>query len=396
MSDIFLSYAREDEDRVRPIVEQLEAQGWSVFWDLNIPPGMTFRQYIEKNLDAARCVVVVWSKNSVSSHWVQEEADEGRKKNILVPLRIDQVVPPLGLRSIQAADMTAWNKDTGHSKFNELVNAIAALVPKRIATEDTMVDVSVTPVALPIAEPKLLENFVLIRGGQFTMGSPEDEAGRFGDEAQHEVKLNDFAMCRYVVTIGEYLDYARQNNLSYDARVEDARLPAVNVSWEDAVAYCRWLSEKQGDGTFRLPTEAEWEYACRAGTATPFNTGENLTTDQANYNGDYPYRNYPKGAYREKTVPVDSFQPNGYGLYNMHGNVWEWCRDWYDETYYDECLKRGVVENPSGPSSRSIRVLRGGGWGNNARNCRSAYRFHDTPGYHRSDVGFRLVFVPQL
>ena len=228
------------------------------------------------------------------------------------------------------------------------------------------------------------------------MGSPESEEGHQNDETRHKVTLSDFAICKYEVTVGEYLEFVKETKRTFpDTPGVGDHYPVVNVSWNDAVAYGEWLTKKQGDGAFRLPTEAEWEYACRAGTTTPFSTGENLTTDQANYNGNFPYRNYPKGAYREKTVPVDSFQPNGYGLYNMHGNAWEWCHDWYGSEYYSECLKKGVVENPQGPSTGSARVLRGGSWYYYALRCRSAYRGSADPGYRLSLVGFRLVFVPQ-
>jgi formylglycine-generating enzyme len=169
--------------------------------------------------------------------------------------------------------------------------------------------------------------------------------------------------------------------------------PVVHVSWNDAVEYCRWLSEKKGK-SYRLPTEAEWEYACRAGSRTPFNTGDNITTSQANYNGHNPYNNNPRGVLRQNTVPVDSFAPNAWGLYNMHGNVYEWCSDWYSETYYDECKANGTVINPAGPAIGSYRVLRGGGWGYDAANCRSAFRNRIYPDYRDNFIGFRVVFVP--
>ncbi len=123
-----------------------------------------------------------------------------------------------------------------------------------------------------------------------------------------------------------------------------------------------------------MPTEAEWEYACRAATITPFNTGGNLTTDEANYDGNYPYNQNRKGQYRESTVAVDSFAPNAWGLYNMHGNVWEWCSDWYDLDYYAACKAKGVVTNPENTAQGSGRVLRGVSWSSNAGYCRSAYR----------------------
>ena len=268
-------------------------------------------------------------------------------------------------------------------------------------------------------------DFVLIHGGEFTlMGSPETEVGRATDETQHQVKVSDFYMGKYEVTVGDFRKFVEATNYKTDAENGDGshvfdgtalqkkaginwrygvsgsmrhkseeNHPVVHVSWNDAVEYCRWLSEKTGK-SYRLPTEAEWEYACRAGSRTPFNTGENLTTDQANYNGNYPYNNNPKGLYRQNTVPVDSFAPNAWGLYNMHGNVLEWCSDWYGKTYYDECKANGTVINPVGAAIGSFRMLRGGGWNFNAGSCRSASRYGITPGDRAATVGFRLVFVP--
>jgi formylglycine-generating enzyme required for sulfatase activity len=138
-----------------------------------------------------------------------------------------------------------------------------------------------------------------------------------------------------------------------------------------------------------LPTEAQWEYACRAGTTTPFNTGYNLTTDQANYNGNYPYNNNAKGQYREKTLPVGSFLPNGWGLYDMHGNVREWCLDWYGEY-----LTKSQT-NPKGLASGSCRVLRGGSWNSFAQYCRSADRTGSAPSDNGYGIlGFRVVIEP--
>ncbi|RXK85137.1 TIR domain-containing protein [Chlorobaculum sp. 24CR] len=393
MSDIFLSYSQKDEERVRPIVRHLESLGWTVFWDRNIPPGRTWDEYIEMHLDAARCVVVVWSKDSVRSHWVKTEAEEGRRKQILVPLKLDEVTLGLAFRHIQAADLTGWNNDASHGQFKACIEAISALVPQPyLAKKPSSPEISVTSVAPQVPKPQLPEHFVLIKGGQFMMGSPKSEEDRSDDETQHNVKLSDFAMCRYAVTQEEWQKVTGSNPSSF----KGDNLPVEQVSWDDCQAFIKKLNEKTGGGNYRLPTEAEWEYACRAGTTTPFNTGENLTTDQANYDGNYPYGKNPKGEYREKTVPVDSFQPNGFRLYNMHGNVWEWCSDRYDEAYYEECRKQGVVENPRGPETGSNRVLRGGSWYNYAGYCRSADRAGGYPGFRCYNVGFRLVFVPQF
>ena len=264
--------------------------------------------------------------------------------------------------------------------------------------------------------------YIFIKGGTFLMGSPEHEVDRRENETQHQVKVRDFFMAKFPVTVAQFETFILESHYQTDAdkdgssriwtgkqwqdkagvnwkcnvsgeEQKDKQHPVLHVSWNDATAYCNWLS-KRLNATFRLPTEAEWEYACRAGTTTPFNTGDNLTTEQANYNGNYPYHKNPKGKYLQKTTPVGSYPPNAWGIYDMHGNVYEWCLDWYDEKYYDECKKKGTVENPAGPETGSDRVLRGGSWNLDARYCRSAYRISAAPAYRYGDVGFRPVLVP--
>ncbi|MGA1840690.1 MAG: SUMF1/EgtB/PvdO family nonheme iron enzyme [bacterium] len=238
---------------------------------------------------------------------------------------------------------------------------------------------------------------VAIPAGEFTMGSPDNEVDRRNDETQHKVKLDSFQISPTPVTQAQYKAIMGENPSHFKGKGDDyENRPVEMVSWHDAVNFCNKLTELvKGKGRFNLPTEAQWEYACRAGTDTPFNTGDNLTTEQANYNGNYPYKNHPKGRYLEETTPVGSYPPNAWGLYDMHGNVWEWCQDWYGEGYYNECNQKGTVENPAGPEKGSPRVLRGGSWGRSAQRCRSAHRNYDMPANRDSYVGFRLVFVPQ-
>ena len=233
----------------------------------------------------------------------------------------------------------------------------------------------------------LAKDMVQTLAGTFKMGSPENEVDRNKDEIQHQIKVGEFFISPYQVTNWLYEEFDpshRQRRGEYSDKDDQ---PAIYVNWYEAMMFSRWLG-------CRLPTEAEWEYACRAGTTTPFHTGDNLTTEQANYHGNYPYKNYPKGKYLEKTTPVGSYPSNKWGLYDMHGNVWEWCRDWYDAEYYEACKKLGIVENPAGPETGSYRVLRGGNWYSYARYCRSAPRTYADPVDRYGGIGFRLVFVP--
>jgi formylglycine-generating enzyme required for sulfatase activity len=223
-------------------------------------------------------------------------------------------------------------------------------------------------------------DMVFVKGGTFTMGSPSSEADRGGDETQHQVTLSDFSIGKYEVTQKQWQSIMGSNPSNF----KGDNLPVEQVSWNDVQEFIQKLNQKTGK-TYRLPTEAEWEYACRTGTSTPFYTGNNLTTSQANYNGNYPYNNNPKGEYREKTMPVGSFAPNAWGLYDMHGNVWEWCSDWYGD------FSSGSQSNPQGASSGSSRVLRGGSYYDHAQTCRAALCNNGSPDFRFYGRGFRLV-----
>lgn len=258
-------------------------------------------------------------------------------------------------------------------------------------------------------ENNISENFVLISEGTFQMGSPEDEAWRSQDETRHTVTVSDFYMSIYELTQAEYQEIMGDNPSSFSG--DD--LPVENISWLDAVHYCNARSEKEGltpvysiDGQsvtwdcsangYRLPTEAEWEYACRAGTTTPFNTETSISAEECNYYGHYPYEienNYfsqgnldtKPGEYRQTTVAVDSFSPNRWGLYNMHGNVGEWVWDYYGAYETQE------QTDPTGAETGTLRVYRGGGWNDFAKNMRSAYRATLAEDKGSFNIGIRLV-----
>ena len=429
-TDIFVSYARKDLKRVEPIVKELQKQGWSVFWDLEIPPGESWRSYIKKRLDESCCVLVAWSHHSITSDWVIAEADEAKKRGILVPALLDAVEPPLGFSHIHSADLSEWNNDSSHLKFRQCLGAITSRISPIPIVDLSDRESSMHSPAKAFFPLKMPPNFVFIRGGLFTMGSPQGEVDKYDNETQHyetqhQVKVNDFYLCSYAVTVAGFQEFIEASgyrtdaeksghgiyvwdNKSWRQRVginwrygvsgilrpqSEENHPVLYLSWNDAVTYCKWMTKKTGQ-TFRLPTETEWEYACRAGTTTPFNTGKNLTTGQSNYDGNYPFNDNLKGIFRENTVPVSTFEPNAWGLYNMHGNAWEWCSNWYGEKYYDECKEKGIVENPTGPETGSEHVLRGGSWYDKAWNCRSASRFIATFDFRYNFAGFRLAFVP--
>ncbi|MHC0061910.1 SUMF1/EgtB/PvdO family nonheme iron enzyme [Nostoc sp. UIC 10890] len=235
---------------------------------------------------------------------------------------------------------------------------------------------------------------VAIPGGKFFMGSPESEPERSGDESpQHPVTIQPFFMGKFPVTQSQWASIAALPKVNIDLNPEPsyfkgANRPVEQVSWDDAIEFCARLS-KNTEKTYRLPSEAEWEYACRAGTTTPFYFGETITTDLANYNGDYAYNSGPKGEYREQTTDVGKFPANPFGLFDMHGNVCEWCQDEWHKNYNGAPTDESawLVDN------NKFRLLRGGSWEHNPRNCRSAVRrYHGRENWYYF-VGFRVVVV---
>ncbi|MFN7502401.1 MAG: SUMF1/EgtB/PvdO family nonheme iron enzyme [Dolichospermum sp.] len=226
---------------------------------------------------------------------------------------------------------------------------------------------------------------VQIPGGSFIMGSPASEKGRDNNESpQHQVNVPGFSMGKFVVTQEQYQQIMGNN----PSRFSGAKRPVEKVSWNNAVDFCQKLSQKTGR-EYRLPSEAEWEYACRAGTTTPFHFWETITTELANYKGTYTYASEPKGKYLQKTTDVGSFPPNAFGLYDMHGNVWEWCQDDWHDNYIDAPKDGSVWTSRSGNN----KVMRGGSWSNYPGYCRSAYRIYSGLDNDSILVGFRVVCV---
>ncbi|TRU19088.1 MAG: peptidase C14 [Microcystis aeruginosa Ma_QC_B_20070730_S2] len=243
---------------------------------------------------------------------------------------------------------------------------------------------------------------VAIPGGTFTMGTEDEEIERLvkkfdrqyfsREKPQHQVTLPSFYMGKYPITQAQWQAIAATAKIDIDLETNPSNftgneLPVERVTWYQATEFCKRLS-RETKQEYRLPSEAEWEYACRAGTTTPFYFGETITGKLANHNASNTYADEPKGEYRKETTPVGQFPPNAFGLYDMHGNVWEWCADtWHDN--YDGAPTDGSVWTKNGNDNRS--PLRGGSWCNYPYYCRSAYRFSNSRRDNSFDFGFRVV-----
>ncbi len=221
-----------------------------------------------------------------------------------------------------------------------------------------------------------------IPAGTFLMGSPEDESTRNDNEVQREITISNGFWLGDTTCRQELWEAVMGDNPSH---VPGPARPVEMVSHDDAKAFCDRVNEQITSLRLRLPTEAEWEYACRSGTGTAFSYGATVSTDDVNFDGNYPMPDSPKGEYRETTIDCRTLPPNAWGVYQMHGNVWEWCEDWYGE--YD----LEATFDPSGPSQGSARVIRGGSWITYARHARSAYRDRSVPAARSIGLGFRCL-----
>ncbi|MFN9427652.1 MAG: SUMF1/EgtB/PvdO family nonheme iron enzyme [Cyanobacteriota bacterium] len=260
----------------------------------------------------------------------------------------------------------------------------------------------------PITVPGFLEELaegiaitmIQIPGGELLMGSPESEKERSKSEGpEHRVNLPSFFLGQTPVTQAQWKVVASWPQVERDLKPDPSHFkgatrPVEQVSWEEAMEFCRRLSQRsqRTKRAYSLPSEAQWEYACRAGTTTPFAFGDTLTPDLANYDGNTIYGTGPKGIYRKETSAAGSFPANAWGVQDMHGNVWEWCLDtWHDS--YNGAPTDGRPWGTSG--DKGAKLLRGGSWGNDPGVCRSANRLHHRPVYAGLSIGFRVVCLPQ-
>jgi formylglycine-generating enzyme required for sulfatase activity len=262
--------------------------------------------------------------------------------------------------------------------IDEIPAAVENILKKSERHVDSVITVPEAPRQTEAAEakPSYRETVTWIKGGTFVMGSKAVEGG--ADETpQHNVVLRGFFMDKYEVSKD---DFERVMGATPSGSKGCGACPVENVSWDEAQDYCKKLGR-------RLPTEAQWEYACRAGTTTQFHFGNTLAGDQANFNSSQPFGGAPPSPPKEKTLPGGSYAPNAWGLFDMHGNVAEWCSDWYDAAYYGNSAK----ENPQGPKEGKLRVVRGGAWNSSGAGLRSGRRSGYNPSLRLTSVGFRCV-----
>ena len=384
MSDIFISYARQDRPRAEAIAKALEDHGWSVWWDRNIRAGETFRRVIREEIKKARSVVVLWSEQSVDSDWVIEEATLAKKRNVLIPVLTTGVELPLGFGQIHTADLTGWGGDGTAPAFRMLCSDIQRLTgaPAKVAQEQPS---SPVPAQSSVqTNPKDGLPYVWIPPGEFWMGAtPQDIEAEADEKPRHRVRISKgFWMGETPVTVAAYKRFAREKSRGlppapdFNPGWTKEDHPVVRVTWDEATAYCEWAGG-------RLPTEAEWEYAARGGKdGLKYPWGNDITPENANYSGSKW-----KG-----TSPVRSYPANARGLSDMAGNVWEWVADWYDEDYHGTFTSNEPAEDPRGPDRQTgVRVVRGGSYVDDAGDLRVSYRGRYVPVYWSYTFGFRCV-----
>ncbi|CAG0993994.1 Formylglycine-generating enzyme [Geobacteraceae bacterium] len=372
--DIFISYKREDCDRAQQLVQALEAEGWSVWWDSCIYAGEIFDDVIENALNATKCVIVLWSRHSVASQWVKAEAREGLNRKILIPAFIDDVIPPLAFREVQAVDMKRWDGTTESQIFQRIIEAIENILGPHIPPpprnfRDVLEDGTEGP------------EMVVVTAGSFRMGDVWGD-GYDDEKPVHAVHIpKPFAIGRHQVTFMEYDIFIKLTGMESpddEGWGRDDR-PVINVSWYKAVAYAEWLSQQTGK-RYRLPSEAEWEYAARSGGRNEKWAG----TSSVGELGDYAW--YEKNSVC-RTHPVGKKKPNGLGLYDMSGNVSEWVNDFWDENYVGAPSDGAAWQT----GNFGCRVLRGGSWSLRALWVRSVFRSKFPTDSWGNFVGFRLA-----
>lgn len=428
MADIFVSYSSKDRDIAVTFCAALSALGYTVWRDNLLTPFEAWDEVLERELNTARCVLVLWSPNAVQSQWVRNEASRALRQNKLVPLRVAQCEPPLGFEHVQIADLVGWQGDDAHVGWSRALGWIESFTgraPSAAAGAKThtagdlsalikiweevradasreelavfLRDVAGTPLAMAVSirmkqlggsvvgrdwrDHPHLSVLITLPTGAFLMGS--DDAGSADNEGPPtRVTIGSaFAIGRDPVTVKEWRAYLADTGRSVAASgaFGSLRHPVTNVSWEDASAYCEWASRLSG-ARYRLPSEAEWEYACRAGSETAYAFGADIGAQHANFAPE------GAGAATGKTTPPGFYPPNAFGLHDMHGNVSEWCADTWRPNHVGRVGAEVIL---NGAPAR--RAVRGGSWYTLKSDTRSSSRIAVELSQRTNDLGFRIV-----
>jgi formylglycine-generating enzyme required for sulfatase activity len=426
--DVFLCHNSQDKPAVIEIANQLKANNinpWLDKWHLR--PGSSWQDSLEDQIDQIR-TAAVFVGNSGLGPWQIEEikaflrAFVNRKCPVipvLLPNAPKEPKLPVFLQGLMWVDFREHDPEP----LGQLIWGITGIKPdspplirkkppeeeknkssyqlktflfqtaqiNNNGTEIKRITKNANYFGEDLGDGVTLE-MVAIPGGTFIMGSPENEEGYHSSQSpQHEVTVPPFFMGKYPVTQQQWRVVAALPKDKIDLKSDPSyfkgdNLPVECVSWNDAQEFCARLS-RMANKTYRLPTEAEWEYACRGGTTTPFYCGETISTDLANYNGNYTYGQGQKGQYREKTTEVGIFPANPFGLYDMCGNVWEWCEDGWHGNYINAPTDGSAWTS----LSSQHKLLRGGSWNSIPEDCRSAFRFYDNLDNYDYSLGFRVV-----
>jgi formylglycine-generating enzyme required for sulfatase activity len=452
---IFISYSKQQPEPTRDVAALLTSAGYAVWWDTNLTSGEIFREIIDRELNAADAVIVIWTHQSVSSKWVLAEADHADRTGKLITLRTKDVEPwriakPYNTYHTDVVDnytailaavrRVAGPAPTGSNRQETGAVRLARDAPPsqdhRMRVEGrVLVDAAIAQSAngkwfLPGAgqaewfkDHEWSPEMVVVPAGSFMMGSPDMPAQPFlradGTEPEreswpsprHEVAIaQPFAVARHAISRGQFAAFVsatghkmeggaiilkgykweRDPKGSWRAPgfIQDDSHPVVCVNWDDAKVYAKWLARITGK-PYRLLSEAEREYVTLAGRETPFWWGSWITADRANYNGRVDYEvGGSEGEWRKSTVPVDSFGANPWGIYNVHGNVWEWCEDVWHENYISAPVDGSAWLQ--GGEAR-LRVVRGGSWESDPRDLRAADRRGISGLDWANIIGFRLA-----
>ena len=400
--DVFLCHNSEDKSQVKQIAEQLkqyDLKPWLDIWELR--PGHSWQDVLEENIEQINAAAVFVGKNGLGP-WQRREINAFLRKFVnrecpVIPILLPDAPKEPKLPTFLEEIMWVDFRTSDPNPMSQLIWGITGKKPDQPINVKAQTNPVAPTVITEILPKGILLEMVKIPAGSFLMGTEEAEVIRLCKEyrtddykyemPKHRVNLQEFYLGKYPITQEQYQAVMGNNPSEFQ---DNPKNPVENVSWDDAQEFCRKLSQKTGK-KYGLPSEAQWEYACRAGTETPFYFGETIKTDSVNYDSNYPFGDTPKGEYREQTTPVNKFLPNNFGLYDMHGNVWEWCEDGWHENYQNAPREGSAWNENDSQINLNIRSLRGGSWNSYSGRCRSAYRYKFIADYRCNYFGFRLA-----